>query len=153
MTTVNMDAIQFYNPAFTTPSITARCATSFRKQPQSTGTRHLEEMSRVLKPYSQSQGVCKDIAGKQDGHASDGPTATDEDDEFLPIDEVIRRALSNELSTKEPTSAPCTSQEINKPSSPDPESSSMPAQSRFPGFFDGSKGTFIDFSQLRPSRR
>jgi hypothetical protein len=108
MTTVNIAAIQFYNPAFATPSISTRCATSFRKQPQLIGVQHYKEMSCVLKLYSQSQSVCKDIAGKQDSHASDGPTATDKDDEFLLINKVIRRALSKELLTKELTSTVCT---------------------------------------------
>lgn len=54
---------------------------------------HYEEMSRVLKPYSQPQSIRKDIAGKQDDNTSDDPPATDEDDEVLPVDEVICRAL------------------------------------------------------------
>jgi hypothetical protein len=107
MAAVNMDAIQFYNPAFTTPSISAKGTTTIQKQSQFIGIRHHKGMSRILKPYSQSQSFYKDIAGKQDGHASHDPATTDED-EFLPVDEVIRRALSKELSTKQLTNSACT---------------------------------------------
>jgi hypothetical protein len=47
----------------------------------------------VLELYSQAQNTSKDMAGKQDDYASDGPIVADEDDEFLLVDEVIRRAL------------------------------------------------------------
>jgi hypothetical protein len=72
------------------------------------GVQHHKEISCVPKLYSQSQNVYKDIASKQDSYASDGPTTTDEDNEFPLINEVIRRALSKELLTKELTSTVCT---------------------------------------------
>jgi hypothetical protein len=62
----------------------------------------------VLESYSQSQNTGKDIAGKQDDYASDGSIAADEDDEFLLVDEVIRRALHLEDSTKKPTNSVLT---------------------------------------------
>jgi hypothetical protein len=59
----------------------------------------------VLQSYNQSQNTGKDIAGKQDDHASDDSIVADEDAEFPPIDEVIRRALYLEDSTEKPTNS------------------------------------------------
>jgi hypothetical protein len=53
----------------------------------------------VLESYSQSQNTSKDLAGKQDDYASNGLIAADEDDEFPPVDKVIRRTLHLEDST------------------------------------------------------
>jgi hypothetical protein len=134
ITTVNIDTIQFYNSAFTTLSISIRYTTLFQKQPQSTGIQYYKEISCVLKLYSQSQSICKDIAGKQDSYTSNGPSTTDKDDEFLLIDKVIYCTFSKELSTKEATSTVYIAQKINKLSSADPESSSILVQSSLPGF-------------------
>jgi hypothetical protein len=76
MATINMNAVQFYNPSSTAPSLSARCAATLQKHRQSTGIPHRKEWSRVLESYSQSQNAGKDIAGKQDDHASDGSIAT-----------------------------------------------------------------------------
>ena len=104
MATINMNAVQFYNPSSTAPSLSARCAAIVQKYRQSTGIPHRKQWSRVLESYSQSQNTGKDIVGKQD-YASDGSITADEDDEFLPVDEVIRRALHLEDSTEKPTNS------------------------------------------------
>ena len=103
----------------------------------------------MLESYSQSQNAGKDIAGKQDDHASDGSIAADEDDEFLPVDEVIRRALHLEASTEKPTNSALAAQGTDETSFLDGSGSSMPAQSSLPGHLDGSKGTYIDSAPLQ----
>ena len=105
MATINMNAVQFYNPSSTAPSLSARCAATVQKYRQSTGIPHRKQWSRVLKSYSQSQNTGKDIAGKQDNYASDGSIVADEDDEFLLVDKVIHRALHLEDLTKKPTNS------------------------------------------------
>ena len=54
MATINMNAVQFYNPSSTAPSLSARCAATLQKHRQSTGIPHRKEWSRVLESYSQS---------------------------------------------------------------------------------------------------
>ena len=148
MATINMNAVQFYDPSSTAPSLSARCAATLQKYRQTTGIPHRKEWSRVLESYSQSQNTGKDIAGKQDDYAGDGSIAADEDDEFLPVDEVIRRALHSEDSTEKPTTA-LAAQGTNETSFLDGSGASMPAQSSLLGHLDGSKGTYIDSALLQ----
>jgi hypothetical protein len=136
-----MNAVQFYNPSSTAPSLSAKCAAIVQKYRQSTGISHRKEWSRVLESYSQSQNTSKDIAGKQDDYASHGFIVADEDDEFLPVDEVIRRALH--LEEKPANSALAAAQGTDKTSFLDGSGSSMP------GHFDGSKGMCIDSALLQ----
>ena len=105
MATINMNAVQFYNPSSTAPSLSARCAATLQKHCQSTGIPHRKEWSCVLESYSQAQNTGKDIAGKQDDHASDSSIAAEEDDEFLLVDEVIRCTLHLEDSIEKPTNS------------------------------------------------
>ena len=79
----------------------------------------------MLESYNQSQNTGKDIAGKQDDHASDSSIAADEDDEFLPVDEVIRRAPHLEDSTEKPTNSALAAQGTDKTSLFDSSSSKM----------------------------
>jgi hypothetical protein len=65
----------------------------------------------------------------------------DEDDEFLPVDEVIRRALH--LEEKPANSALAAAQGTDKTSFLDGSGSSMP------GHLDGSKGMCIDSALLQ----
>jgi hypothetical protein len=149
MATINMNAVQFYNPSSTVPSLSTRCAATVQKYRQSTGIPHRKQWSRVLELYSQSQNTGKDIAGKQDNHASGGAIAADKDDEFLPVDEVIRRAIHLEDSTEKPTNSALAAEGTNEASSLDGSGSSIPAQSSLPGHLDGSKGTCIDSAPLQ----
>ncbi len=103
----------------------------------------------MLESYSQSQNTGKDIAGKQDDYASDGSIAADEDDEFLPVDEVIRRALYLEDSTEKPTNSTLAAQGTDETSFLDGSGSSMLVQSSLPGHLDGSKGMCIDSALLQ----
>jgi hypothetical protein len=103
----------------------------------------------VLQSYNQSQNTSKDIAGNQHNHASDDSIAADEDDEFPPIDEVIRRALHSEDSTEKPTNSALAVRLTDKTSFVDNSSSNMPAQSSLPGHLGGSKGTNIDSALLQ----
>jgi hypothetical protein len=102
----------------------------------------------VLKSYSQSQNTGKDIASKQDDYASDGSIAADEDDEFLPVNEVIRRALHLEDSTEKPTNSALAAQGTNGTSFLNSSGSSMLAQSSLLGHLDGSKGMCTDSALL-----
>jgi hypothetical protein len=97
----------------------------------------------VLESYSQAQNTGKDIAGKQDDCASDDSITAGDDDEFPPIDEVIRRALHLEDSTKEPTNSTLAVRGTDQTSSPDSSGSGMPAQSSLLGHLHGSKGIHI----------
>jgi hypothetical protein len=133
MATVSVNAVQFYDPS-----------TTLQKHHQCAGIPRRKEWSRVLESYSQLRNTSKDIASKQDDHASDDSIAGDEDDEFLPVDKVIRRALHLEDSTKKATNSALTAQGTKKISLPDGSGSSMPAQSSLLGHLDGSKGTYID---------
>jgi hypothetical protein len=103
----------------------------------------------VLELYSQSQNAGKDVAGKQDDYASDGSTIVDEDDEFLLVDEVIRRALHLEDSTKKSTNSALTAQGTDETSFLNGSGYSMSVQSSLLGHLDGSKGTCIDFALLQ----
>jgi hypothetical protein len=149
MATINMNAVQFYNSSSTAPSLSDRCAATLQKHRQSTGIPHRKEWSRVLESYSQSQNTGKDIAGKQDDHASDGSITADEDDEFLLVDEVIRRALHLEDSTEKPTNSALAAQGTGETSLLNGSGSSMPAQSSLLGHLDGSKGTCINSVPLQ----
>ena len=81
----------------------------------------------MLKSYSQSQNTSEDILGKQDDHASDSSIAADKDNEFLPINEVIRRALHLEDSTEKPTNSTLLAQGTDETSFLDGSGSSMSA--------------------------
>jgi hypothetical protein len=142
MATVDMTAVQFYDPSSTAPSLSARCAATLQKYRQSTEIPHRKDWSRVLESYSQSQHISKDV-GKQDNTASNQPPAIDDDDEFPPIDEVIRQARHREDSTKKPSNSALASQGTDKTSFFDGSGSSKPAQSSLLGHLDGSKGTCI----------
>jgi len=65
MATVSMNAVQFYDPSSTVPSLSARCAAALQKHHQSTGIPRRKEWSRVLESYNQSRNINKEIAGKQ----------------------------------------------------------------------------------------
>lgn len=149
MATINMNAVQFYNPSSTAPSLSARCAATVQKYRQPTGIPHRKEWSRVLESYSQSQNAGEDIASKQDDHADDGSIAADEDDEFPLVDEVIRRALHLEDSTEKPTNSALAVQGIDETFFLDGSGSSMLAQSNLPSHLGGSKGTCIDSALLQ----
>src|SRR5436190_23301666 len=133
MATVSMNAVQFYNPSSAVPSLSARCVAALQKHSQSTGSVHRKEWSRVLQSYNQSQNTGKEIAGNQHDYASDGSIAADGDNEFLPIDEVIRRALHSEHSTEKPTNSVLAVRLTDKTSFVGTSSSSMPAQSSLTG--------------------
>jgi hypothetical protein len=83
-----------------------------------------------------------DDPGQRD-YSGDGSIAADEDDEFLPVDEVIRRALHLEDSTEKPTYFALAAQGANETSFLDGYSASMP------GYIDGSKGMCIDSALLQ----
>jgi hypothetical protein len=149
MATVSMNAIEFYDPSSTVLSLSARCAAALQRHSQSTGSVHHKERSRVLQSYNQTQNTSKDITGNQQNHASDRSIMADnDDDEFPPIDEVIRRALHSEDSTAKPTDSALAVQLTDKTSFVDSSGSSMPAQSSLPGHLGGSKGTNIDSALL-----
>jgi hypothetical protein len=103
----------------------------------------------VLRSYSQSQNTSKEIAGKRDDHASDDSIMVDEDDEFPPVDEVIRCALHLEDSTEKPINSALAALGTSKTSFLNGSSSSMLAQLSLPGHLDGSKGTCIDSAPLQ----
>jgi hypothetical protein len=86
-----------------------------------------------------------DDPGQQD-YSGDSSIAADEDDEFLPVDEVIRRALHLEDSTEKPTYFALAAQGVNETSFLDGYSVSML------GYIDGSKGMCIDSALLQSSQ-
>jgi hypothetical protein len=138
MATVSMNAVQFYDPSAT-----------LQKHRLSTGIPHCKEWSRVLKSYSQSQNTSKDIAGKQDSHASDDSITADEDNEFLLVNVVLRHALHLKDSTEKATNSAFTAQGTDKISLLNSSDSSIPAQSSLLGHLDGSKGACIDSVPLQ----
>src|SRR5450432_847952 len=93
MATVDMTAVQFYDPSTTAPSLNARCAATLQKYRQSIGIPHRKEWDRVLESYKQSQTARKVTAGKEDNPSINQPPTMDKDDEFLSVDKVIRQGL------------------------------------------------------------
>lgn len=67
--------------------------------PHSRSTVSLQEWSRMLESYSQSQKMGKDIADKQNDPAGDDHIAADDDDDPLPLEEALRRTPQLEGST------------------------------------------------------
>jgi hypothetical protein len=98
----------------------------------------------MLESYSQSQNTSKDIVDKQDNYTSNGSITADEDDEFLPVDKVIRRALYLEDSTEKSANSVLVAQRTNKTSFLDSSGSSIPVQSSLSGYLDSSKDICID---------
>jgi hypothetical protein len=103
----------------------------------------------VLRSYSQSQNTSKDIAGKQDDHASNDSIIIDKDDEFLLVNKVICYALHLEDSTKKLINSALTALRTSKTSFLNSSSSSMLAQLSLLGHLDSSKGTYINSALLQ----
>ena len=145
MATVDMNVIQFYDPYSTAPSLRAGCSATLQNHRQSTDC---EVWDRVLGPYRQSLTTRKVTADKGDDPASNQAPLADEDEEFLPLDEIIRQAQLRKDPTNKPTDSKLVVQEFNKTSFLDGNKSSKPAQSSLPGHLGGSKGTCIDSALL-----